>query len=69
MVISSVRDGMNLVAYEYIACQKDRAGVLILSEFAGAGQSLGAGAVQVNPWSMTDLADAIKTVRKQHTQH
>jgi trehalose-6-phosphate synthase len=34
-IISSLRDGMNLVAQEYIACQKDRNGVLILSEFAG----------------------------------
>lgn len=41
MVVTSVRDGMNLVAYEYIACQKDGAGSLILSEFAGAAQSLG----------------------------
>jgi trehalose 6-phosphate synthase/phosphatase len=59
MLISSVRDGMNLVAYEYIACQKDRAGVLIISEFAGAAQSLGAGAIQVNPWDVHDLAIAI----------
>eukprot|EP00983_Pelagomonas_calceolata_P071441 1151234-Pelagomonas_calceolata.AAC.8 len=30
------RDGMNLVSYEYVACQSDNAGVLVLSEFAGA---------------------------------
>ena len=42
-LVSSLRDGMNLVSYEYVACQKNRAGVLILSEFAGAAQSLGAG--------------------------
>jgi trehalose-6-phosphate synthase len=41
MVITSVRDGMNLVAYEYIACQQEQPGTLILSEFAGAAQSLG----------------------------
>jgi hypothetical protein len=34
---------MNLVSYEYVACQADNAGVLVLSEFAGAAQSLGAG--------------------------
>ena len=39
-VVSSTRDGMNLVSYEYISCQQDRHGVLILSEFAGAAQSL-----------------------------
>jgi hypothetical protein len=43
-LITSLRDGMNLVSYEYVACQADNAGVLVLSEFAGAAQSLGAGA-------------------------
>lgn len=37
-----------------------RAGVLILSEFAGAAQSLGAGAILVNPWNITDMAAAIE---------
>ena len=59
MLITSVRDGMNLVAYEYIACQEDGDGCLILSEFAGAAQSLGAGAIQVNPWNVNETADAI----------
>lgn len=45
-LITSLRDGMNLVSYEYVACQADNAGVLVLSEFAGAAQSLGAGALQ-----------------------
>lgn len=35
-------------------------GVLVLSEFAGAAQSLGAGAILVNPWNITDLAAAIE---------
>lgn len=39
-LITSTRDGMNLVAYEYIASQKDKNGILVLSEFAGAAQSL-----------------------------
>lgn len=59
MVITSVRDGMNLVAYEWIACQKDRAGTLILSEFAGAAQSLKGGASIINPWSVSSVADAM----------
>ena len=40
IIITSNRDGMNLVAKEYIACQKDRNGVVILSEFAGVCTSL-----------------------------
>jgi trehalose 6-phosphate synthase len=39
-LVSSTRDGMNLVSYEYVSCQRERHGVLILSEFAGAAQSL-----------------------------
>lgn len=40
------------VSYEFVACQSDNAGVLVLSEFAGAAQSLGAGALLVNPWNI-----------------
>ena len=60
-IVSSLRDGMNLVSYEYVACQnqKDVPGVLVLSEFAGAAQSLGAGAVLVNPWNTSDVSEAI----------
>ena len=60
-LITSLRDGMNLVSYEYIACQhgKQVPGVLILSEFAGAAQSLGAGSIRVNPWHLHDTANAI----------
>lgn len=57
-LISSTRDGMNLVSYEYIACQQARQGVLILSEFAGAAQSLN-GSLVVNPWDSQQVADAI----------
>ncbi|KAG7192205.1 Trehalose-6-P synthase/phosphatase complex synthase subunit [Scheffersomyces spartinae] len=58
-LVSSTRDGMNLVSYEYIACQRERQGVLILSEFAGAAQSLN-GAIIVNPWNTEELAIALK---------
>lgn len=57
-LVSSTRDGMNLVSYEYIACQQKNKGSLILSEFAGAAQSLN-GALIVNPWNIDELADAI----------
>ncbi|XP_071715169.1 alpha,alpha-trehalose-phosphate synthase [UDP-forming] 1-like [Rutidosis leptorrhynchoides] len=58
-LITSLRDGMNLVSYEFVACQASKKGVLILSEFAGAAQSLGAGAILVNPWNITEVASAI----------
>jgi len=49
---------MNLVSYEYIACQEARQGVMIISEFAGAAQSLN-GSLVVNPWDSQQVADAI----------
>jgi trehalose 6-phosphate synthase/phosphatase len=61
MLITSLRDGMNLVALEYVANQTGRHGVLMLSEFAGAAQSLGAGAVIINPWNIRETSKAIKT--------
>ncbi|KAI9204829.1 glycosyltransferase family 20-domain-containing protein [Polychytrium aggregatum] len=56
-IVSSTRDGMNLVSYEYAACQQEKHGVLILSEFAGAAQSLN-GSIIVNPWNTEELAQA-----------
>ncbi|WPK23120.1 hypothetical protein PUMCH_000345 [Australozyma saopauloensis] len=58
-LVSSTRDGMNLVSYEYIACQSEKKGALILSEFAGAAQSLN-GALIVNPWNIDELSESIK---------
>ncbi|XP_024993063.1 alpha,alpha-trehalose-phosphate synthase [UDP-forming] 1-like [Cynara cardunculus var. scolymus] len=58
-LVTSLRDGMNLVSYEFVACQASKKGVLILSEFAGAAQSLGAGAILVNPWNVTEVAASI----------
>lgn len=57
--ITSIRDGMNLVAFEYVATQKGRHGVLVLSEFTGAAQSLAAGAVRINPWNIDEVAVAL----------
>ncbi|KAI9924656.1 hypothetical protein ASPWEDRAFT_111742 [Aspergillus wentii DTO 134E9] len=56
-IVSSTRDGMNLVSFEYIATQEKRKGVLILSEFAGAALSLN-GSIVVNPWNTEELAGA-----------
>jgi trehalose 6-phosphate synthase len=57
-LVTSTRDGMNLVSFEYIACQEKRHGALVLSEFAGAAQSLN-GAITVNPWNTEELAGAL----------
>lgn len=57
-LVTSTRDGMNLVSYEYVACQQERNGVMVLSEFAGAAQSLN-GSLIVNPWDRFAVADAI----------
>ena len=48
MAVTPVRDGMNLVSKEYVACRYDLNGVLVLSEFAGAAAEL-TGALLVNP--------------------
>ncbi|MCJ1226179.1 Trehalose-6-P synthase/phosphatase complex synthase subunit [Toensbergia leucococca] len=57
-LVSSTRDGMNLVSFEYIATQQKRHGVMVLSEFTGAAQSLN-GSLIVNPWNTEELAGAI----------
>jgi len=59
MFVTSLRDGMNLVSFEYIACQEKNRGVLVLSEFAGAAQALGAGAVLINPYNTDEVAQAL----------
>lgn len=57
-IVSSTRDGMNLVSYEYIASQQKRHGVMVLSEFTGAAQSLN-GSIIINPWNTDELANAL----------
>jgi|SRR4051812_22358068 trehalose 6-phosphate synthase len=57
-VVSSTRDGLNVVSLEYIACQQRGQGVLLLSEFAGSAEYL-VGAVKFNPWNTSEFADAI----------
>ncbi|MGE0229432.1 MAG: bifunctional alpha,alpha-trehalose-phosphate synthase (UDP-forming)/trehalose-phosphatase [Dehalococcoidia bacterium] len=57
MVVTPVRDGMNLVAKEFVASRFDEDGVLVLSEFAGAAAEL-AEAVQVNPYDVDGMAEA-----------
>ncbi len=59
-IVTSLKDGMNLVAKEYCACQLDGNGVLVLSEFAGAAEQLGRWAVMINPYDTDGVAEAIK---------
>jgi trehalose-6-phosphate synthase len=58
MVVSSLHDGMNLVAKEYVASRVDGRGALILSPFTGASRELTA-AYTVNPFNPEDLADVL----------
>jgi trehalose 6-phosphate synthase/phosphatase len=57
-LITSVRDGMNTTSLEYVVCQRDDHGPLILSEFSGTAGSL-KDAIHINPWDLTGVADAI----------
>jgi trehalose 6-phosphate synthase len=57
-MITSLHDGMNLVAKEFIATRTDEDGVLILSQFAGAAREL-PDALIVNPYDIEEMAEAI----------
>eukprot|EP01059_Diplonema_ambulator_P012953 TRINITY_DN23445_c0_g1_i1.p1 TRINITY_DN23445_c0_g1~~TRINITY_DN23445_c0_g1_i1.p1 ORF type:complete len:586 (+),score=152.56 TRINITY_DN23445_c0_g1_i1:120-1877(+) len=59
-LVTSLRDGMNLVSQEYIACQQTNKGTLILSEFTGASAYL-PHALKINPWNTMETAAAIQT--------
>ena len=83
MVVTPLRDGMNLVAKEYVACRFEDDGALVLSEFAGAAEELRQ-AWQVNPYDINGMKSALldayraderevtrrmKAMRKTVTQH
>ena len=57
-VVSSLHDGMNLVAKEFVAARGDGRGVLVLSKFTGAAREL-TDAVLVNPFDVAELADGL----------
>ena len=59
MLVTALRDGMNLVAKEYVATRTDNRGVLVLSEFAGAADELGS-ALLINPHDIDGVKDAIR---------
>jgi trehalose 6-phosphate synthase len=58
-MVTSLHDGMNLVAKEFVAARNDESGVLILSIFTGAAHEL-RDALQVNPYDIDQMADAIR---------
>ena len=83
MVVTPLRDGMNLVAKEYVACREDHSGALVLSEFAGAAGELRR-AFLVNPYDIdglkqgllaamraepVELARRMRTMRRRVIEH
>lgn len=59
LLVTPLRDGMNLISKEFIAARRDRKGVLVLSETAGSARELGE-AISVNPNNIDQIAEAIK---------
>ncbi|WP_457642121.1 alpha,alpha-trehalose-phosphate synthase (UDP-forming) [Persephonella sp.] len=66
--INSIKDGMNLVAKEYIASQVEDKGALILSEFTGAAAELRDFACLVNPYDIEGCADALYRVLSKDSE-
>jgi trehalose 6-phosphate synthase len=58
-IVSSLQDGMNLVAKEFVACQIDERGVLILSRFTGSAEEID-GAMLINPFNVDGFVGTIK---------
>jgi len=59
MIDTPLRDVLSRSAHEYLFCQEDGHGTLILSEFSGSAHSLRAASITVNPWATLEFADAI----------
>lgn len=66
-LITPLRDGMNLVSKEFISCQVENKGVLILSEMAGAAAELNE-ALLINPIDSNEMAEAIYTALEMKTE-
>jgi trehalose 6-phosphate synthase len=65
MLVTPLRDGMNLVAKEYVACRHDNGGVLVLSEFAGAAIEL-KDAILVNPHDTDGVKNALEAALRMN---
>jgi trehalose 6-phosphate synthase len=59
-LVSSLQDGMNLVAKEFVGCQVDERGVLVLSRFTGAAEEID-GALLINPFNLDGFAACVRT--------
>ena len=59
-LVTPIRDGLNLVCKEYVACKGNEPGALVLSEFAGSAAEMGE-AILVNPWSQDSMVRGIET--------
>ena len=66
-LVTSLHDGMNLVAKEYVAARQDEGGVLVLSRFAGAAQEL-RDALIVNPYDIDQTAEAIRSAVEMNSE-
>jgi alpha,alpha-trehalose-phosphate synthase [UDP-forming] len=64
MLVTPLRDGMNLVAKEYVACRWDERGALVLSEFTGAADEMSQ-AFLINPYDIDGTKDAIRAAAGQ----
>lgn len=62
-LFTSIRDGMSTASLEYIVCQRDAHGPIIISEFSGAASNLEE-ALHINPWDTADVADQIHEALK-----
>jgi trehalose 6-phosphate synthase/phosphatase len=60
-LVTPLKDGMNLVAKEFVACKVRESGALILSEFAGSATQMARGALLVNPYNLDEVAQTIHT--------
>ncbi len=60
-LVTPLRDGMNLIAKEYVSCKPDGYGMLVLSEFAGSAEEMSKNSIMVNPYDFEEVADGIKT--------
>lgn len=75
-VVTAVRDGMNLMPYEYVVCRQGPEGdaesardsMLVVSEFVGCSPSL-TGAIRVNPWSIDSVAQGLYKAVKMPLEH
>lgn len=65
LLLTPIRDGLNLIPYEYIVSTPQGKGQLILSEFTGCSRALSS-AVRVNPWNINELRDVIDNTIQKH---